>query len=106
VPLVIVVVPMVIPPEPADGVYASHAVPPALTRIELPAPGVNSTSVFAEFATHIERADIEVLPVPPFARAIVVPVHTPVVIVPRVVILSCPTYDAEMSMIRVTLYKD
>ena|SRR5260221_8692257 len=39
--------------------------------------------------------------VPPFAKAIFVPFHTPVVIVPKVVMDDCPTYEAEMSIIGV-----
>ena len=59
----------------AEGVKASHAVPPAFILTEFPAPGVTSRSVLAEFATHIERADIPVRFVPPRAtvRVPVVP---------------------------------
>ena len=40
----------------------------------------------------------ELNPVPPEVAAIAVPVHVPVVIVPKVVIVDCPTYDDEMSI--------
>ena len=35
---------------------------------------------------------------PPWLSIIVEPLHTPVEIVPRVVIEDCPTYEAEMSI--------
>ena len=77
-------------PPHTQGVYASQAVPQALTLREFQAQGVNSVNVFAELATRIESALIDVLPVPHFASAIVEALHVHVVTVQRVVILLVP----------------
>ncbi len=53
---------------------------------------MTSTRVFDTFAAHIERAEIEVFPVPPLVTPTAVPDHVPVVIVPRVVIFVVPAH--------------
>ena len=52
-------------PPPPPGVYASHAVPPALILTDCPAPGAISDLVFTVFVTAMDKAVNPVNPDPP-----------------------------------------
>src|SRR5579872_1495540 len=74
------------------------AATPPLLRYDPTATSASLLRVVAPLAYNRSPTVYDAMPVPPKPAATVVACHVPVVTVPSVVILVCPTYAAEMSI--------